>query len=112
MQIQTPLLSLFLTLVRSDTRQLYNKIGNVTLTANGHSYSTGAIESVQLVHYRNLTSEGAWLFSETADVILHTPLDAQNSDSEDEISELVVTGRFFYIFCSDKQANFHSGQPD
>ncbi|KAA8642983.1 uncharacterized protein ATNIH1004_009745 [Aspergillus tanneri] len=75
-----------------DTRRLYNSITNVKLTANGHRYSTGPIETVQLVHYRNLTSEGAWLFSETADVILNTHSEAQNFDiTDDGISEFTLT---------------------
>lgn len=107
------LLTLFLILSQSDTRQLYNNIGNVKLTANGHSYSTGPIESVQLAHYRNLTGEGAWLFSETADVILNTPSNAQNIDSiEDEVSEFIITGDLLSILWTDKQAYLRSGQPD
>ncbi|GFG03328.1 hypothetical protein IFM61606_04845 [Aspergillus udagawae] len=68
------------------------KIEDVKLTANGHSYSTGPVESVQLVHYRNLTGDGAWVFTETADVILVARLDTLLVDStEDEAFEFTVT---------------------
>ena len=113
MQMIKSLLALFLTLSQSDTRQLYNNIGNAKLIANGHSYSTGPIESVQLAHYRNLTGEGAWLFSETADVILNTPSNAENTDSiEDEVSEFIITGELLSILRTGKQSYLRSGQPD
>lgn len=63
------------------------------LTANGHTYSTGPIEAVQLVHYRNLTGDGAWVFNETADAILVARLNSLPIDStEDEAFEFTVTG--------------------
>ncbi|GFF41900.1 hypothetical protein IFM58399_06425 [Aspergillus lentulus] len=69
------------------------KIENVKLTANGHTYSTGPIEAVQLVHYRNLTGDGAWVFNETADAILVARLNSLPIDStEDEAFEFTVTG--------------------
>ncbi|KAH1328395.1 hypothetical protein KXW98_005604 [Aspergillus fumigatus] len=75
-----------------DASQLYNTIENVKLTANGHSYSTGPIEAVQLVHYRNLTGDGAWVFNESADAILAARLDPIPIDStEHEASEFTVT---------------------
>ncbi|CRG84159.1 hypothetical protein PISL3812_01482 [Talaromyces islandicus] len=75
-----------------DTRRLYKCIGNVTLTTNGHSYSTSPIETVQLVHYRNLTGEEEWLFSETANVILNTNSDMRDTDLvKDGVSEFTLT---------------------
>ncbi|KMK58260.1 hypothetical protein Y699_03680 [Aspergillus fumigatus Z5] len=75
-----------------DASQLYNTIENVKLTANGQSYSTGPIEAVQLVHYRNLTGDGAWVFNESADAILAARLDPIPIDStEHEASEFTVT---------------------
>ncbi|EAW25596.1 uncharacterized protein NFIA_044150 [Aspergillus fischeri NRRL 181] len=57
------------------------------------NYSTGPIEAVQLVHYRNLTGDGAWVFNETADAILAARLDPLRVDStEDEAFEFTVTG--------------------
>jgi hypothetical protein len=86
-------MSFFLTISKSDTSRLYSKIENVKLTANGHSYSTGPIEAVQLVHYRNLTGDGAWVFNETADAILVARLDPLPVDStEDEAVEFTVIG--------------------
>lgn len=93
-------------LARSDTRQLYNKIGSVALTANGHRYSTGPIESLQLVHYRSLTTEGLWLFNETAEIILNTQFGAENVASSDEVSEFVITGVFTLNSFSDRRTNF------
>ncbi|RLM00032.1 hypothetical protein CFD26_107921 [Aspergillus turcosus] len=56
------------------------------------NYSTGPIESVQLVHYRNLTGDGAWVSNETADTILAARLDTRHVDSsEDEAFEYTIT---------------------
>jgi hypothetical protein len=86
-------MSFFLTISKSDTSRLYSKIENVKLTANGHRYSTGPIEAVQLVHYRNLTVDGAWVFNETADAILVARLDPLPVGStEDEAVEFTVIG--------------------
>ncbi|GIJ92536.1 hypothetical protein Asppvi_001814 [Aspergillus pseudoviridinutans] len=60
---------------------------------NPINYSTGPIESVQLVHHRNLTGDGAWVFNETADAILVARLDTLPVDStEDEAFEFTITG--------------------
>jgi hypothetical protein len=92
-------MSSFLTISKSDASRLYSKIENVKLTANGHSYSTGPIEGVQLVHYRNLTGDGAWVFNETADAILVARLDTLPVDStEDETVEFTVIGELLK-FC-------------
>ena len=104
----------------SETSRLYNNIGNVKLTANGHSYYTGPIETVQLVQYRNLTGEGAWLFNETADVIFNTRSDVQETTSMDDgASEFILTGELAsllwvdkrtYPFTVDDQTNITTGQ--
>lgn len=110
---------LFLTVNRSETSRLYNSIGNVKLTSNGHSYYTGPIETVQLAHYRNLTGEGAWLFSETADVILNTRSDVQETNPMDDgASEFILTGELTSFFgltielisSVDNQTNITAGQ--
>lgn len=63
------------------------------LIANEYIYSTGAIETVQLVHYRNLTDDGAWVFNETADIVFVVPLHMSLVDSsEDEPFEFTVVG--------------------
>jgi hypothetical protein len=77
---------------------LYSKIENVKLTANGHGYSTGPIEAVQLVHYRNLTGDGAWVFNEMADAILIARLDPLPVDSTvDEALEYTITGELLQL---------------
>lgn len=68
----------------SDTRMLYNKISNLRLNANGHSYLPGSIEMVQMVHYRNLNESGEWLFGETADVMLYLRADQSDMNSSDD----------------------------
>lgn len=113
MPVTKPFLMLLLTNNRSETSRLYNNLGNVKMTANGHSYYTGPIETVQLAQYRNLTGEGAWLFSETADVIFNTRLDAQDTNSMDDgASEFILTGEFDAPLWVDKRAYFFSGRPD
>lgn len=73
----------------SDTRRLYNKIGNIQLTSNGHSFATGPIEMAQLMHYRHLTVGREWLFGETADIILEMRADSQNA----EMADFKLTGK-------------------
>lgn len=83
------------------------------MTANGHSYYTGPIETVQLAQYRNLTGEGAWLFSETADVIFNTRSDVQETNPMDDgVSEFILTGELASILWVDKRSYFFSGRPD
>lgn len=120
MPVTQSFLMLFLTINRSETSRLYNDIGNVKMTANGHSYYTGPIETVQLAHYRNLTGQGAWLFSETADVIFNTRSDAQETNPMDDgASEFILTGELaallwvdkrIYLFTVDNQTNITAGQ--
>ena len=120
MPMTMSLLMLYLTVNRSETSRLYNNIGNVKLTANGHSYYTVPIETVQLAQYRNLTGEGAWLFSETADVIFNTRLDVQETNSMDDgASEFILTGQLAallwvdkrtYLFAVDDQTSITTGQ--
>jgi hypothetical protein len=83
----------------------------VKLTANGHSYSTGPIETVQLVHYRNLTDKDEWLFNETADVILNTNSNMQNTDLvEDDVSEFTLTGELVSLpWVLQAGLSLHSG---
>ena len=61
------------------------------LTANGHSYSTGRIETTQLVHYRNLTGDGTWVFNEVANIVLLVRLDTHDL-TEDEVCEFTING--------------------
>jgi hypothetical protein len=86
----------------------------VKLTANGHSYSTGPIESVQLVHYRNLTGDGAWVFNETADIILIARLDTLHFDStEDGAFEYTITGELLQLCdLDDDRAKLSSERQD
>ncbi|OJJ40810.1 hypothetical protein ASPWEDRAFT_235042 [Aspergillus wentii DTO 134E9] len=72
-----------------DTRQLYNQINHLNLIASEHSFSTGSIEVVKLVHYKQLDKDGNWLFYETADLILH--LQPEGWISDDDHSQLTVT---------------------
>ncbi|PLN83878.1 hypothetical protein BDW42DRAFT_163687 [Aspergillus taichungensis] len=73
----------------SDATLLQDKIRNLNLTANGHSYSTGRIEATQLVHYRNLTGDGTWVFNESANIVLLIRLDTHNL-TDDEVCEFTI----------------------
>ena len=61
------------------------------LTANGHSYSTGHIETTQLVHYRNLAGDGTWVFNEVANIVVLLRLNTDDL-TEDEVYEFTING--------------------
>ncbi|EED19156.1 hypothetical protein TSTA_024780 [Talaromyces stipitatus ATCC 10500] len=99
----------------SETGRLYGKIETVKFTANGRSYSTGPIEAVQMVHFRNLTETLAWSFNEAADLMLDARLDIHNSDSiEDEAVEYTITGEplFTPLVTRMIELNFTSQRSD
>lgn len=72
------------------------------------------METVQLVHYRNLTGDGAWVFNETADIVLADRLDMRHVDStEDEAVEFTITGEHHTsVIQQARELNFLSEQPD
>ncbi|KAL4800190.1 hypothetical protein BDV19DRAFT_353581 [Aspergillus venezuelensis] len=89
----------------SDTRCLYNSINNVKLRANGHTYSTGPVETLQIMNYRHLTKDGQWLFDETAEVIFTMSSIEENLDSfRDKVAELTIT------LNSQTQIQFEEGE--